>query len=141
MTERQDPWLLTPGPLTTSAETKEAMLRDYGSRDSAFVEMNSRIRGRLLKIARVANSHVCVPVQGSGTFAVEATLGTLIPKNQKTLVLINGAYGSRIAKILDYLGRAHECLETPEHVPVNVEALAAKLSESSDIKYVVAVHC
>ena len=141
MANREDPWLLTPGPLTTSAETKKAMLRDYGSRDSAFVEMNTRIRERLLKIARVADTHVCVPVQGSGTFAVEATLGTLIPKDSKTLVLINGAYGTRIAKILDYLGRARECLETPEYVPVNVKTLAAKLSESPDITYVVAVHC
>jgi 2-aminoethylphosphonate-pyruvate transaminase len=141
MANKREPWLLTPGPLTTSAKTKEAMLRDYGSRDSAFVKMNTRIRERLLKIANVADTHICVPVQGSGTFAVEATLGTLIPKDGKTLVLINGAYGTRIAKILDYLGRARDCLETPEHVPVNVKALAAKLSESPDITHIIAVHC
>ena len=36
MPEQNIPLLLTPGPLTTAAATKEAMLRDWGSRDRAF---------------------------------------------------------------------------------------------------------
>lgn len=141
MTERHAPYLLTPGPLTTSVATKQAMMTDYGSRDGDFIEMNAQFRDRLLRIAGVGESHVCVPVQGSGTFAVEATLGTLIPKDAKTLVLINGAYGTRIAKILEVLGRPRDCRETPEHVPVDVDALADKLAAAPDITHVVVVHC
>ena len=105
-TQEHDPWLLTPGPLTTSAATKQAMQHDWGSRDATFIETNARMRQNLLKIANAEETHVCVPVQGSGTFAVEATLGTLIPKNGKALILINGAYGQRMVKILGYAGRA-----------------------------------
>ncbi len=141
----KDPRLLTPGPLTTSKATKEAMLHDWGSRDRAFIETNKRLRQRLLAIANAAGSHVCVPLQGSGTFVVEATLGTLIPKDGKkdgkALVLINGAYGSRMVKILDYAGRAYEVLETPEDTPPDLGALEVALKASADITHVLAVHC
>ena len=82
-----DPILLTPGPLTTSLTVKEAMLRDWGSRDPAFIEMNRIVRERLPKLAAAEATHVCVPVQGSGTFAIEATIGTLLPRDGKLLVL------------------------------------------------------
>lgn len=136
-----DPWLLTPGPLTTSMQTKEAMLHDWGSRDATFIATNARVRESLLKIANASDTHVCVPVQGSGTFAVEATLGTLIPKDGKALVLINGAYGQRMVKILNYAGRASVTYETPEDTPPNPRAVARMLETESDITHVLAVHC
>ena len=137
----KDPWLLTPGPLTTSAQTKEAMLHDWGSRDRDFIDTNARVRRRLVEIAGVAGTHVCVPLQGSGTFAIEATLGTLIPKEAKALVLINGAYGRRMAQILDYAGRDYEVLETSEDTPPDLDFLEAALKADPAITHVLAVHC
>ncbi len=137
----RDPYLLTPGPLTTSAATKEAMLRDWGSRDSDFIDVNSRVRERLVAIAGGEETHVCVPLQGSGTFAVEAALGTLIPRDGKALVLINGAYGRRMAKILDYLGRACVSLETAEDTLPVVENVDAALADDGQITHVAVVHC
>ena len=93
-TMRRDPFLLTPGPLTTSPSTKAAMLRDWGSRDAGFIEMNARVCERLLDLAGGRGSHVCVPLQGSGTFIVEAMIGTLVPADGKLLILANGAYGA-----------------------------------------------
>ena len=93
--QRQDPYLLTPGPLTTSISTKQAMLHDWGSRDQGFIDINRRVRERLLELAGAQTTHVCVPLQGSGTFAVEATIGTLVPRDGKLLILVNGAYGHR----------------------------------------------
>ncbi|MAF95504.1 MAG: 2-aminoethylphosphonate--pyruvate transaminase [Rhodospirillaceae bacterium] len=137
----KDPWLLTPGPLTTSKATKEAMLRDWGSRDAQFIETNARVLRRLLDIAGAADTHVCVPLQGSGTFAVEAALGTLIPRDGKALVLINGAYGQRMARILDYAGRDHKVLETPEDTLPGLGDLEAALKADAAITYVLAVYC
>ena len=136
-----DPRLLTPGPLTTSHETKEAMLHDWGSRDQNFIDMNARVRDRLLAIANAADSHVCVPLQGSGTFVVEAALCTLIPRNGKALILINGAYGHRMGKILDYAGRPYAIQETPEDQPPSIDALNQALMEDPDISHVLTVHC
>ena len=97
MTTR-DPWLLTPGPLTTSLTVKQAMLHDWGSRDAKFIAINQRVREKLVALAGASGTHVCVPLQGSGTFAVEAMLGCFVPAKGKLLILINGAYE---------IGRAH----------------------------------
>ena len=113
----RDPWLLTPGPLTTSPTVKESMLHDWGSRDHNFININRSVRDRLVALAGGDGTHVCVPLQGSGTFAVEATVGTLVPPQGKALILVNGAYGKRVATICDYYRRAYETLETPEDVP------------------------
>ncbi|MCZ6774451.1 MAG: 2-aminoethylphosphonate--pyruvate transaminase [Proteobacteria bacterium] len=137
----KDKLLLTPGPLTTSLATKQAMLRDWGSRDSAFIAITKRIRVRLLAIAGVEKSHAAVPVQGSGTFAVEATLGTLIAPGERTLVLENGAYGKRIVTILERIGRDVSILHWPEDQPVDPAGLEAALSRDPTIDHVVVVHC
>jgi 2-aminoethylphosphonate-pyruvate transaminase len=60
--EMKEPILLTPGPLTTSTATKLAMVRDWGSRDSGFIEINRRVREMLLEIAGVKQTHVSVPL-------------------------------------------------------------------------------
>jgi len=136
-----DAWLLTPGPLTTSMATKEAMLHDWGSRDAAFIDANARVRQRILKVANARDTHVCVPLQGSGTFAVEATLGTLVPRNGKALIVINGAYGHRMVRILDYMGRRYSILETPEDTPPDPAEVDGFLARDESITHVLVVHC
>jgi 2-aminoethylphosphonate-pyruvate transaminase len=136
-----DPWLLTPGPLTTSPETKRAMLNDFGSRDHGFIEINRHMRERLVAIINGQADFVCVPMQGSGTFAVEAMMGSLVPRDSKVLVLVNGAYGQRIVKICNYHGRLVDVLEWPENVPVSADDVNRKLAADSAITHVVAVHC
>jgi 2-aminoethylphosphonate-pyruvate transaminase len=137
----KDPYLLTPGPLTTSIATKSAMLHDWGSRDYAFIETVARVQKRILDIADANENHVCVPLQGSGTFVVEATLGTLIPKTGKALVIINGAYGERMTKMLDIIGRKYEVYKTAEDVPPDSSQIEKILSKDTAITHVAAVYC
>jgi 2-aminoethylphosphonate-pyruvate transaminase len=136
-----DEFLLTPGPLTTSLTVKQAMLRDWGSRDTQFIALNARIRERLVAIAGGERSYVCVPVQGSGTFAIEATLGTLLPRDGRLLVLVNGAYGERMMKIGKYLGRSAIALSCAEDRTPDLASLDALLAEDKVITHVAAVHC
>jgi len=136
-----DSRLLTPGPLTTSQETKLAMLHDWGSRDTEFIEINRRFRKQLLEMASAEPTHVCVPMQGSGTFIVEAVLGSLIPPEGKALILINGAYGRRMAKMMDYLKREYLVHETPEDTVPNLTQLDSTLARDSKISHVLVVHC
>ena len=139
--EAGDPWLLTPGPLTTSLTVKRAMLRDLGSRDGEFIAVTQRIRECLLGLIDGHGSHECVPVQGSGTFAVEAMIGTFVPRNGKLLIVVNGAYGRRMAKICEHLGRDHVVIETAEDCAVDVLALDKALTADGDISHVAVVHC
>ncbi len=138
--DKREPYLLTPGPLTTSMETKQAMLRDWGSRDAAFIRINREVRDRLVELAHGGEAYTSVPVQGSGTFAVEAMIATFLPRDGKLLILINGAYGHRMAKICDYLGRAYDTLETREDTPPDPGAVEARLVADPVISHVV-VHC
>ncbi|MFI4986399.1 MAG: 2-aminoethylphosphonate--pyruvate transaminase [Alphaproteobacteria bacterium] len=135
-----DPWLLTPGPLTTSPTVKEAMLHDLGSRDRHFIAVNRRVRERLLSIVNGAPSHVCVPLQGSGTFVVEAMIGTFVPMDGKLLILVNGAYGKRMARICAYYGLAHDVIEVREDRAVDPAALDRRLAAEPDVSHVAVVH-
>ena len=112
--------LFTPGPLTTSEAVKWAMMRDLGSRDAEFLEIVRKIRRRLLELGNVADSdYEAVLMQGSGTFAIESVISSVLPRDGNLLVLINGAYGQRMAKIARALGIATETLVFPESCPVD----------------------
>lgn len=136
-----DPFLLTPGPLTTSATVKQAMLHDLGSRDKGFIALNARVRARLVDIIHGGEEFTCVPLQGSGTFSVEAMIGTFVPRDGRLLVLVNGAYGHRIVKMCGYIGRDCVVEETPENVPCDPAALDRRLAADPAITHVVVVHC
>src|SRR5215469_8916501 len=101
----QNKLLFTPGPLTTSETVKKSMLRDLGSRDTEFLSVVSHVRRRLLELGHGANgSYEAVLMQGSGTFAVESVLSSVIPRSGKFLVAINGYHGYFIAQISTALG-------------------------------------
>ena len=86
------------------------------------------------------DTHVAVPLQGSGTFVVEAMLGCFVPANGKLLLLVNGAYGKRMAKMCDYLGRAYEVLEYAEDQVVSITDLDHTLAKDAAITHVAVVH-
>jgi 2-aminoethylphosphonate-pyruvate transaminase len=133
--------LLTPGPLTTSAATRQAMLRDWGSWDRAFNGITASICADLVEVVNGAATHVCVPMQGSGTFSVEAALGTLVPRDARVLVPDNGAYCARIATILRYLGR--DCVRLPlgEDRAARAMLLEDAFERDPAITHVAQVHC
>jgi len=136
-----DPVLLTPGPLTTTAQTKTAMLSDWGSWDGAFNALTASVCRDLVAIVDAQREHVCVPLQGSGTFAVEAALGTLVPRNGKVLVPDNGSYCKRIVRILGYLGREAVVLAHGEQEPADPARIDAALAADLAITHVAQVHC
>jgi 2-aminoethylphosphonate-pyruvate transaminase len=137
----RDPILLTPGPLTTSLATKAAMLRDWGSWDASFNAVTARVRARLTAVVNGDGTHVCVPMQGSGTFSVEAAVNTLVPRNGHLLVLINGAYGKRLARLTEMMGRKLSVFETAEDVPTTAADAARKLDADPSITHVGLIHC
>ena len=147
--ETGDALLVTPGPLTTSKRVKDVMVHDWGSRDAAFLKINREVLERLPAIIRAntdantgdADRFVTVPMQGSGTFAVEAMLTTFVPLSGKVLLIINGAYGHRAKKILEIARRAVVVAETPEDTPPDLAKIEALLTADTSISHVFVVHC
>lgn len=138
----ESPYLLTPGPLTTALSVKQAMLRDWGSWDADFRAMTTQLRAGLLDLLEdPTDSYDCVPMQGSGTFVVEAMMASFVPRNGKVLVLVNGAYGKRIAETLTYLEREHFIIDKGDYLPPRVSEVTEALASDSAITHVVVVHC
>ncbi len=137
----RDAILLTPGPLTTTLRTKLAMLRDWGSWDADFVAMTAEMRRQLLAVVHGEGSHVVVPLQGSGTFSVEAAVATLVPRDGHLLVLDNGAYCKRLGKVAALMGRRTTIMSHAEDEAVSAEALEAKLRADPSVTHVGFIHC
>lgn len=148
-TRGYEPLLFTPGPLTTSKSTKAAMLHDLGSRDPKFLRIVKEVREHLLSIGGVsqATGYECILMQGSGTFGVESTIGTVLPRTGATLlVVINGAYGERMVSIAKTLGIMVVAVRFPEHTAINVSTVIQTIKDhngknpSAPITHVATVH-
>ena len=137
----RDAILLTPGPLTTTQRTKLAMLRDWGSWDTDFIAMTAEVRRGLLAVVHGEGTHAVVPLQGSGTFAVEAAVATVVPRDGHVLVLDNGAYCKRMGRLATLMGRRTTVLGHPEDRPVSVAELDAALKADPSITHVGLIHC
>lgn len=134
--------LFTPGPLTTSPTVRQALSRDWGSRDPQFIALVQEIRTQLPQlVSSQPEQWAAVPMQGSGSFAVEAMLGTLVARDRRLLVLVNGAYGRRMVDMARRMGIAIEVLQTAEDTPPDPAALQAVLAANPQIGYVACVHC
>ena len=137
----RDRILLTPGPLTTTLRTKLAMLHDWGSWDGDFNAVTAGVRHRLLDIVHGHGTHVVVPLQGSGTFSVEAAVATVVPRDGHVLVLDNGAYCKRAGKLTQMMGRRVSTVAFAEDAPVSPAALDEHLRADASITHVVLIHC
>ncbi|XP_062503061.1 2-aminoethylphosphonate--pyruvate transaminase-like [Corticium candelabrum] len=142
-TESAEKKLFTPGPLNTSAATKQAMLRDLGSRDVEFVQTVAFIRRKLVELAGLSTDlFTCVPVQGSGTYALESVLTTTVPRQGgRVLALTNGAYGERSASICRVLGIDVEEVKFPEDETIDVQRVRDVVSRDQSFTNVSIVHC
>jgi 2-aminoethylphosphonate-pyruvate transaminase len=138
----KDKILFTPGPLTTSRTVKQALLRDLGSRDYEFISTVADIRQRLLELGGVAdNGYEAIIMQGSGTFSLESVVSSTIPPGGKLLVIINGAYGRRIAQIAKVHAIDVVPLTYPENRPPDLTEIEAALIADEAITSVAVIHC
>lgn len=137
----RDNILLTPGPLTTTLRTKLAMLKDWGSWDEDFNALTATLRQQLLAVINAEQDYVVVPLQGSGTFAVEAAVASVVPRDGHILVVDNGAYCKRMAKLAKLMGRCTSVLTLPEDQPVTIEAIEELVKAEPSITHLGLIHC
>lgn len=138
-----DKWLFTPGPLTTSSTVKEAQLCDYGSRDAVFIDTVKKIRQRLLTVANVPDDsqYTAILMQGSGTFAIESVISSTLRDDDTLLIVINGAYGRRMAQMAEILKINYQTLTYPENQTPDIGELDQYLAQHPEVTMVAVVHC
>jgi 2-aminoethylphosphonate-pyruvate transaminase len=134
--------LLTPGPLSTSCGVREAMMKDWCTWDDDYnKDIVQVIRQQIVTLATQSEGYTSVLMQGSGTASVEATIGSVMPKDGKLLVINNGAYGERIGQIAKYLDIDCDIIELGEVTLPCVEKIASILDKDKAITHVAMVHC
>jgi 2-aminoethylphosphonate-pyruvate transaminase len=139
---QKDKILFTPGPLTTSQTVKQAMLRDLGSRDVEFIGLVKDIRHKLVELGQAnPDDYTAVPMQGSGTFGLEAVISSAVPPGGRLLVIINGAYGKRLAKIASVLKIDTVTLECAENTTPDLQEIEEAIKANGEITNVAVVHC
>ncbi|NOH95700.1 2-aminoethylphosphonate--pyruvate transaminase [Vibrio sp. 99-70-13A1] len=139
---KNDYLLLTPGPLSTSETVRQAMLKDWCTWDDEYnKDVVEVIRQKLVSLATKQHGYTSVLMQGSGTASVEATIGSVIGKNGKLLVVDNGAYGARIAQIADYLSIPCHVVSPGETSQPDLNEMEKVLAKDSSITHVAIVHC
>jgi 2-aminoethylphosphonate-pyruvate transaminase len=136
-----EPLLLTPGPVRTAPEVKEAMAHDFAPAGVAIKETTARIRRYLVDMVNGAGVYECVPLQGSGTYVIEAAFHTLIPKDGKVLIIANGFYGLRLRDTLKTMGKAFVLLELPMLPLPTAADVEAVLDADPSITHMVMCHC
>jgi 2-aminoethylphosphonate-pyruvate transaminase len=133
--------LLTPGPLSTTKTVKAVMLRDWCTWDDDYNELVQEIRARLVDLATHQPGYTAVLMQGSGTFAVESVIGSVVPEGCKILVIANGHYGDRIGLIARTLRIPMHILDFGETGFPDLELVESVLRFQSDLTHVAVVHC
>ncbi len=137
---RHDLYLLTPGPLTVAPEVKQQMLQDRSPNAALHTRMTAEICRYLLEICNGTEDYVCVPIQGSATYAIEAGLHTLLPDNSKVLVIQNGYYGVRLRQLTEGMRLPTTVLELPM-LPLPTRAdVAQALAADPAITHILLCH-
>lgn len=137
--------LLTPGPLSTTATVRIAMLQDSCTWDADYnLGVVEPIRRELVRLAagpEYQSDYSAVLLQGSGSYVVESVLGSAIGVDECLLIINNGAYGARMGEMARCLGLRHheiDCGETTRPEPATIEAMLARHPE---ITHLAMVHC
>ncbi|WP_461215163.1 2-aminoethylphosphonate--pyruvate transaminase [Lacticaseibacillus sp. GG6-2] len=137
----QAPLLLTPGPLTTTASVKEAMTVDHGTWDPEYKAVTQTIRRALLAVGHAdPEIYSSVLLQGSGSYAVEATLQTAMPEDGVLLIAMNGAYGQRMAQMAARLGIQHIAIDFGETHVVSAQKVLTILHQHPEVTHFAMVH-
>lgn len=135
-----EPLLLTPGPVTLSARVKRAMLHDYASGADPIKQALTFSRRYLLDLCNGQGSHTAVPLLGSGTSGVEATIGCFVPENGKLLIHTNGVYGDRLVEVARRLRTPYSSFRTAPFTPPTAAQFEEALKADPAITHVMVVH-
>ena len=120
--------LLNPGPATTTDSVKYAQLvPDICPRETEFGEVMRWIVDELTDFVGNKESVATVLFAGSGTLADEVMISSIVPDDGKLLVIDNGSYGARMAKMADVYHLQFDVFKSSTYEPLDLKALRKQL--------------
>ena len=143
MSGRRPLRLMNPGPVTLSARVRGALLGDdLCHREEEFATLQADVRERLVRVySSGRDRYTSILLTGSGTTAVEAMIGSLVPSGAgKVLVASNGIYGERIISMLEALGRNYIVVRSAWTEAIDLARVHETLTRDRAITHVLAVH-
>jgi 2-aminoethylphosphonate-pyruvate transaminase len=127
--------------VTLTARVRDALSRpDLCHREGEFAELQLRVRAALQHVYDGAAGYVAILLTGSGTAAVEAMVGSLLPKDGHALVVANGVYGDRMAQMLGAHGKRFEVVASDWLQDIDLRRVDALLAADPSFTHVLAVH-
>jgi len=133
--------LLNPGPATTTDSVKYAQVcPDICPREKEFGEIMEWICDELSLMAGKPGRVETVLFGGSGTAADEAMISSCVPDDGKLLIIDNGAYGERFAKIASVYKLNFEVYKSSGFAPLDCEAIKTKLVDGKFTHFAIVYH-
>lgn len=119
--------LLNPGPVNVSDRVRlAAAMEPMCHREPEYFDLQDEVRARLVELFRLPREFAAILIAGSGTSAVEAMIASGVPAGRKLLVVNNGVYGDRIAKMAAAHAIPFEEVRFPWDQPADPDAVAKR---------------
>jgi 2-aminoethylphosphonate-pyruvate transaminase len=119
--------LLNPGPATTSDSVKYAQVcADICPREKEFGDVMKWICRELTAVVADPAEYETVFFGGSGTAADEAMVSSCVPENGHILIVDNGSYGERLAKIASVYKINHTVYKSSAYEKIDIGRLESE---------------
>ncbi|MFW6183894.1 MAG: pyridoxal-phosphate-dependent aminotransferase family protein [Chloroflexota bacterium] len=121
--------LLGPGPSNAHPRVLQALgMRQVGHLDPAFIELMNEVQ-ELLRYAWQTDNELTIPVSGTGSAAMEASVANVVEPGDVVVIGINGYFGHRLADMAGRYGGDVRCLEKPWGEVFSLEELREAVEE------------
>ncbi|MDX1687632.1 MAG: alanine--glyoxylate aminotransferase family protein [Candidatus Promineifilaceae bacterium] len=121
--------LLGPGPSNAHPRVLQALsMRQVGHLDPSFIDLMNEVQ-ELLRYAWQTDNELTIPVSGTGSAAMEASLANTVEPGDVVLIGLNGYFGHRLADMAERYGGDVRCLEKPWGEVFSLDELRAGLEE------------
>ena len=132
--------LLGPGPSQVHPRVLAALgLPLVGHLDPAFVALMEETK-RMLRTVFGTTNELTIPISGTGSAGLEATIVNLVEPGDEVVIGVNGVFGTRLTDVAERAGATVIKAEAPWGEVIPTETIAAALGRAKKPRMLVLVH-
>jgi alanine-glyoxylate transaminase/serine-glyoxylate transaminase/serine-pyruvate transaminase len=110
-----------------------------GHLDPAFVALMEETK-RMLRVVFGTTNELTIPISGTGSAGLEATIVNLVESGDEVVIGVNGVFGTRLSEVAARAGATVIAAEAPWGESVPPETIAEALAKAKKPRLVVLVH-